>query len=225
MNSLKPRFNNVLFDLDGTLTDPFLGITGSIQYALRKLGVFRIPDAKELAWCIGPPLQGSFAQLLETDDPERISAAMTAYRDCFGSEGLFENELISGIPDVLEALSKAGVNLFVATSKPHVYARRIIEHFGLSGCFREVYGAELDGTRSQKSELIAYILERETIAASDCAMIGDRKHDLIGGAANQVAGIGVLWGYGSREELLAEKPLGIAETPTELLSFLSADIL
>ncbi|ASP33130.1 HAD family hydrolase [Labrenzia sp. VG12] len=211
----------VLFDLDGTLTDPFDGITRSIQYALEKMSA-KVVAAADLRWCIGPPLWDSFRVLLETDDKARLDEAVAHYRERYTVTGLYENSLIEGIPDVLAELSSAGVKLHVCTSKPHAYAGKIVEHFGLMPHFGKVYGSELDGTRSAKTDLIAYVLSEEGLAAGETVMIGDRKHDLIGANANGVKGVGVLWGYGSREELAAEKPMLIAEKPADLGSLLEA---
>lgn len=210
-----------LFDLDGTLTDPFEGITRSIQYALEKMGASAVA-ADDLRWCIGPPLWESFRVLLGTQERPELDKAVAFYRERYTETGLFENTLIDGIPELLQELVGAGTRLHVCTSKPHAYAGKIVEHFGLSPYFGKVYGSELDGTRSAKAELIAHILEEERLVADEIVMIGDRKHDLIGANANGVKGVGVLWGYGSREELAAEKPVLIAEKPADLGALLEA---
>lgn len=207
--------STVLFDLDGTLTDPYEGIARSIRYALEKMGA-SVSDDDDLRWCIGPPLWESFSVLLGTDDTPELDRAVALYRERYTVTGLFENALVEGIPAVLQDLREAGIRMHVCTSKPHVYAGRIVEHFGLMGFFGTVYGAELSGERSAKTELIAHVLREEAIAAEDVAMIGDRKHDLIGANANDVAGVGVLWGYGSRAELEGENPVFIAEKPADL---------
>ena len=200
----------MLFDLDGTLTDPFEGITACIQYALRGLGAF-CPPQLELAFCIGPPLRGSFAQLLGNSLPANarsegataaeIEQAITLYRERFSTIGLFENSLYEGIPELLSSLRARGARLYVATSKPHVFARQIIEHFDLARHFAAVHGSELDGTRSDKSEVIGWLLATEDLAAHTCLMVGDRHHDIHGAAAHGIPAIGVLWGYGSHDEL------------------------
>ena len=191
---------NLLFDLDGTLTDPFPGITKCISHALDKL-YRQSPPKESLRWCIGPPLKNSFAKLLASDDDTLAEKALVFYRERFGTVGLFENEVYEGIPEVLEGLQEKGHMLYVATSKPAVYAARIIDHFGLQRYFKAIYGSELDGTRSDKTSLISHILESESITSSETVMIGDRKHDIIGAKENRVCGIGVLWGYGTKEEL------------------------
>ena len=189
---------NVLFDLDGTLTDPFEGITKCITHALEEMGV-QSPDREDLRWCIGPPLRKSFARLLDTDDMALAERALMIYRKRFGSIGLFENKVYEDIPEVLYTLKKNGHVLFVATSKPAVYAARIIDHFNLRRFFKNVYGSELNGTRGDKKDLISHILQKEAINSSETIMIGDREHDMIGAAANAVRAVGVLWGYGTKE--------------------------
>ncbi len=209
----------LLFDLDGTLTDPLVGITRSIQYALDKMGA-AVPAAEDLRWCIGPPLWDSFSVLLDTNDRSVQDQAVGHYRERYTVEGLYENTLIDGIVPLLEDLVARGMKLFVATSKPHAYAGKIVDHFGLAPSFGKVYGSELDGTRSAKTELIAHILAEEGLRAEECVMIGDRKHDLIGAHANQVAGLGVMWGYGTREELEGEAPALIADKPSDISRWL-----
>lgn len=206
---------NLLFDLDGTLTNPFQGITTCIAHALEKMGSASPPRA-ELGWCIGPPLRSSFAKLLATDDPERIENALAFYRERFGAVGLFENKVYDGIPESLEALQALGHRLYLATSKPGLYAERIMDHFGLSRYFTRIYGAEMDGTRNDKTDLISYLLERESIAVDETAMIGDRKYDMIGAKANGVCGFGVLWGYGTRDELESSGASAFIQNPCNL---------
>jgi len=210
----------VLFDLDGTLTDPFEGITRCIQYALEKMGT-DVPPAEDLGWCIGPPLWDSFEVLLNTSDRADLDRAVAIYRERYAESGLYEATLITGIAEVVSELARRDFQLFVATSKTNTYAGRIVEHFGLMPPVRHVYGAEPDGTRSYKQELIGHILGREDLNASECVMIGDRKFDLIGAKANGVPAIGVVWGYGSREELEAEAPDFIAEKPADLLGWIT----
>lgn len=174
---------NLLFDLDGTLTDPFTGITKCILHALHQLER-PLPPLESLRWCIGPPLKNSLATLLGSDDDALAESALVLYRERFSTVGLFENDVYEGIPDVLHRLQKNGHILFVATSKPTVYASRIIDHFNLGQYFKTVYGSELDGTRTDKARLISYILQKESIPASETVMIGDREHDIIGATAN-----------------------------------------
>ncbi len=207
---------NILFDLDGTLTDPFEGITKCITHALEEMGR-PSPDREDLRWCIGPPLRKSFARLLDSDDKALAERALMIYRERFGSIGLFENKVYEDIPEALEILKNDGHALFVATSKPAVYAARIIDHFDLRRFFKKVYGSELNGTRGEKKDLISHILQKEAISSTGTIMIGDRKHDMIGAAANAVRAIGVLWGYGTKEELENSGAHTCLEQPLELV--------
>lgn len=213
-------YTTILFDLDGTLIDPFVGITRSIQYALERMSA-PVPDGSALRWCIGPPLWDSFEVLLNTSDRGELDRAVAFYRERFTVDGLYENTLIEGIDALISSLSTAGCKLFVATSKPHAYAGKIVEHFGLMPYFIKVYGSELDGTRSAKADLIAYLLQQEGLSAKSCVMVGDRKHDLIGAHANEVASVGVTWGYGSSDELEREKPAAIFGHPVDLGQWLT----
>ena len=213
----------VLFDLDGTLTDPKPGITACIRHALIGLGR-PAPPADELEWCIGPPLARSFARLLNTEDPALIAQALSIYRDRFGTIGLFENALYPGIPEVVTAVRAAGCATYVATSKPHVYAFRIVEHFGLQTLFDRVYGSELDGTRVDKGDLIAYALAEERLDPARVVMVGDREHDAIGARRCGVRTIGARYGYGSEAELLGAGVCALARTPGDLPKLL-ADLL
>jgi phosphoglycolate phosphatase len=204
----------IFFDLDGTLTDPKPGITGSIQYALAKLGR-EVPSQDELAWCIGPPLRASFVMLLGGE--EHADRAVALYRERFGDVGLFENSVYPEIEGVLAKLSQSGLRMFVATSKPHVFARRIIDHFGLNPHFEHVFGSELDGTRVHKADLLAYALKQSGVDASRSLMIGDRSHDVLGAKANGIDAIGVTYGYGSAEELLAAGARHLCVSPRAVL--------
>lgn len=207
---------NLLFDLDGTLTDPFRGITGCIAYALDKLGV-QSPSTENLHWCIGPPLKISFLKLLSSEDDTLAEKAIAFYRERYRSVGLFENEVYNGIPEALEMLQETGHTLFVATSKPTIFAERIVVHFDLKRYFKCIYGSELDGTRCDKTSLISHILKRESISKSETVMIGDRRHDIIGAKNNGLHGFGVLWGYGTQEELEASGAHTFIGCPQELI--------
>ena len=209
----------IFFDLDGTLTDPKPGITRSIQYALQKLEHPAIPTEKELTWCIGPPLRASFVRLLGGDDSADHAVAL--YRERFSDIGLYENRVYDGIGEVLTALGSGGHRLFVATSKPHVYAERIIEHFSLRNYFERIFGSELDGTRVDKSDLLAYALQQTGVDPAKSLMIGDRSHDMTGAKNNGMQRIGVLYGYGSREELLEAGAQHVCATPDEILGCIS----
>ena len=197
-------YQNILFDLDGTLTDPREGITRSVQYALGKLDIHE-PDLAKLEHFIGPPLLQCFMQTYDLPE-ERAWEAVNHYRDRFKVTGLYENRVFDGIEALLGRLREQGRTLFIATSKPTVFAREIARHFGFDRHFKHIYGSELDGTRTNKVELIAHLLEEERLDRADTLMIGDRKHDLIGASRNGLHGAGVGYGFGSREELLGEAP-------------------
>jgi phosphoglycolate phosphatase len=211
----------VLFDLDGTLTDPKPGITACIRHALGGLGRTP-PPAEELLWCIGPPLSASFATLLDTTDDALIAQSLALYRERFGTVGLYENAVYPGIPEAVGAVRAAGFATFVATSKPHVYARRIVEHFGLDTLFDGVYGSEMDGTRVEKADLIAYALAEEHLDPGLVVMIGDRQHDVIGARRCGVRAIGVSYGYGSEAELRAHGAEAIAHAPAAIPALVTA---
>jgi phosphoglycolate phosphatase len=204
----------IYFDLDGTLTNPKPGITRSIQYALRKLDR-EAPSEDDLTWCIGPPLHASFKKMLGTDT--LADAAISLYRERFSDIGLFENEIYSGVEDTLSVLAKSGRRLFVATSKPVIYADRIIDHFRLRAYFERVFGSELDGTRADKTELLGYALEAMQVDPVGAIMIGDRSHDMIGARNNGMTAVGVLYGYGSRQELLGAGAHHLSASPRGLL--------
>lgn len=208
----------IFFDLDGTLTDPKPGITRSIQYALQKLDL-PVPSQDELTWCIGPPLRDSFVRLLGGDS--RADLAVTLYRERFGDVGLYENAVYPDIEHILGALKASHGRLFVATSKARVYAVRIIEHFGLGSYFEHVFGAELDGTRAHKSDLLAYALDQAGVEASRTLMIGDRSHDIIGAKNNGMDALGVLYGYGSREELIGAGASHVCASPRAVLDHIT----
>ena len=188
----------VLFDLDGTLTDPYDGIARSYARAAEALGR-PLPASFDYRACIGPPIRDVFATIFGSD-PAVIAAAVAAYRERYASVGLFENRVYAGIPAALARLGGT-FRLFVCTTKPQPFAARILERFDLAGAFERVYGAELDGTRDDKRALLAYLLERESLAPATTVLIGDRRYDVAAARANGVATAGVTWGYGSPGEL------------------------
>jgi phosphoglycolate phosphatase len=200
---------DVYIDLDGTLTDPFEGIAGCICYALDRLGEPR-PSLEDLRRFIGPPLLETFGELV---GHERAPMALELYRERFGDIGWRENIPYEGIHEALEAITLAGHRCFVATTKPHVFARRIVDHFGMSRYFGDVFGSELDGTRTDKTELLAWA---STGSAGESVMVGDRYHDMVGARNNAFRAIGVTWGYGSPEELRDSGAHELAEAPLEL---------
>lgn len=212
----------ILFDLDGTLTDSQAGIVNSTLYALRRFNETQganlpIPEPHALRFLLGPPLRESFVKLA---GPEAVDALLALYRERYESVGLLENSVFPNIASSLEALGAKGCRLLVATSKPEHYARRILDHFDLSRFFAAIHGAQPDGTRSNKGELIAYVLERHAIDPAGAAMIGDREHDALGAKANGVRAVGALWGYGSREELTAAGADPLVERPSGLVAAL-----
>ncbi len=203
----------LLVDLDGTLTDPAQGIVGSFRHALEAMGKVA-PPAEGLTWIIGPPLRRSFAELL--GGPEMVEAALGAYRDRYGTVGLFEAFVYDGVPEALGALKVGGVRLILCTSKPRVYAIRILHHFSLAGFFDAAYGAELDGRFDDKGDLIAHILAEERLLPGALVMLGDRKHDVIGAARHGIPTIGALWGYGGEAELTAAGAAILCGRPDEV---------
>lgn len=211
-------FDNILFDLDGTLTDPFEGISDSIIYALDKFGI-KVSDKSELMPFIGPPLFESFSRFYGFSDADAVKA-VSYYREYYGEKGIYENRLYDGITGVLAELKTSGKKLFVATSKPEAYSVKIIEHFALDGYFEFTAGATFDKTRIEKADVIKYALERGNISARTSVMIGDRKHDIIGAKLNGLESVGVLYGFGDREELEDAGADFIAKSPSDILSII-----
>ena len=203
---------HVFFDLDGTLTNPQEGILACIRHALTSLKT-PIPPESELKRWIGPPLQESFLAVL--DCPERAHQAVLLYRDRFATVGLFENYVYDGIAEVLMALASSHT-LWVTTSKPYVFARKIVKHFQLDTFFAGIYGSELDGTRAPKGDLLAYVLQSEHLDPADVIMVGDRQHDSWGAQQNNIPAIGVTWGFGSVHELREAGAIALVTAPTEL---------
>lgn len=188
----------ILFDLDGTLTNPYEGITKSVQYALSSFGI----DEKQenLKRFIGPPLTYSFKEYYGFDD-ESTAQAIKKYRERFSQKGIYENDLYEGIPELLDKLKKSGKEIILATSKPIEFSERIIEYFNLTKYFSFMAGSTLKGERDTKAQVIEYALSRMGITdLSQVVMIGDREHDIIGAKANNIESIGILYGFGDREE-------------------------
>ena len=204
----------LIFDLDGTLTDPRPGIVGCLRYALERLDR-PCPDEDRLATFIGPPLRGTFATLLDTDERALIDEAMRFYRERFDAVGLFENRVYDGVPEMLERLRVAGP-LLVATAKMAEAAERIVQRFGLAPYFAGVYGAEPGGQFDDKVDLLAHVLDRERLAPDRTVMIGDRGLDVVAAHANGLRAIGVLWGYGSERELREAGAAQLCAAPPRL---------
>jgi phosphoglycolate phosphatase len=196
---LLEHFTTLLFDLDGTLTDPKIGITKSVQYSLEKMGILG-GSLDSLVKFIGPPLKESYVKYYALCD-EDADLAIKYYREYFSVTGIFENALYTGIDVLLKELWERNTVLVVATSKPTVYSKRICEHFDIMKYFTAIEGSELDGTRSSKAELIGYIIKKYGIDKERTLMIGDREHDIIGAKRNSIKSVGVGYGYGGREEL------------------------
>lgn len=208
------NYTHYLFDLDGTLTDPGVGIKNSIRYALEK---FDLPSLEEstLDRFIGPPLLDSFEKYCGVS-AEDSRTLLHLYREYFSDRGIFENTVYDGIDEVLRTLRERGARIYLATSKPEPYAVRILEHFDLIKHFTFVGGSTMDEKRTDKAEVIAYVMERANIPTEGAVMVGDRKYDILGGKVNGLATVGVLFGYGGRAEL-ADADYIIA-APTELLT-------
>ena len=211
------KFDTLLFDLDGTLTDSTEGILNCLIYAIERMG-FEVPEDTNIF--LGPPIRQSFAEFLGMNG-EQVDEAVRIFRERYSDTGLFENRVYDGIPGMLERLKSGGKRLMVATSKPQVYAVRIFERFGLAQYFEIVGGAELDGSRDYKDEVIEYVLAKAGITdRSTVLMIGDRRQDVLGAHKTDIECMGILWGYGSGEELTQAGADYIARTPQEAADML-----
>lgn len=200
------RYDILLWDLDGTLTDPKIGITRSVQYALQKLG-FPFPHEDALEWVIGPPLKESFKILLGTNSDDLLNQAVTFYRERYREIGMYENIVYPGIPELLAQLKEMGIQHFLATSKPTVFAEKILQHFSLDGYFSAMMGSELTGKLVEKEDLIREVLRQVSDSSlSKTVMIGDRRYDVEGARSNKIKVISVGYGYGTIEELQAAAP-------------------
>ncbi len=214
----------LLLDLDGTLTDPYSGISRCILHALTGVQA-PLPTTHELRSWIGPPLKASFAAWF---DAHAINAdadeALALYRQRFSRAGLFENEVYPGIKELLSELAQTGRSIYLATSKPGVYARQILGHFELEKYFSAAYGSELDGRFCDKRELLAMIMGREKLVARECIMVGDRHYDIDAARAHGMASVGVLWGYGGQLELEKAGADRITKTVAELAAVLLSEV-
>ena len=215
-------FKYILFDLDGTLTDAAPGITNSIKYALNKFGISE-PDEHKLRACLGPPLITSFTEFFGLTEEDALKG-VEYYREYFRPYGIFENEVYTGIPQLLKKLKEQDKTLIVATSKPEPFAVQIIEQFKMDKYFDYIAGSNLDNTRSKKADVIRYALESVNI--SDCSaavMIGDRKHDIIGAKEAGLRSIGVLYGYAAVNELEQAGADFIAKTPKDIFDIINSN--
>ncbi len=209
------RAQSVLLDLDGTLVDSQPGIIASCSAALRALG-HDPGEALGVKLVIGPPLEDILQALLRTYGDDRIDQAVAAYRQHYGENGIFGSEPYPGIGVALEEMRRAGLRIYLATSKREVFARRILENLKLAAHFDGIYGSVPDGKLDHKPELLAHILSEEPICASRSLIVGDRRHDIVGAHAVKMRGLGVLWGYGSREELQAAGADQLVERSADL---------
>lgn len=209
------KYNFVLFDLDGTLVDTGKGITNSVMYSLRKFGI-DVQDRTSLYKFVGPPLHKSYEEFYGFS-PDKAMLAVEYYREYYRDKGIFEVDLYSGIVELLESLKNNGLNIAVATSKPKVFAVKVLKYVGIYDYFDTVIGAELDGSRTDKAEIISYALKQyNAYDKSKVIMIGDRKFDIIGANTNFMDSIGVTYGYGSKDELQKSGATYIANSPKEI---------
>lgn len=215
---------SVLLDLDGTLIDSEPGILMSCQAALRALG--HVPEPSlDLSTIIGPPIDDVMRSLLEPYGDDRVSEAVAAYRADYGENGLFNSLPYSGIDQELVKIRQSGARLYLATSKRATFALRILEHLDLAPLFDGIYGSEDGGALDHKPELISHIIDRHALAPGHCVMVGDRRYDVIGAHANKMRALGVLWGYGTRDELesagaddLVAEPAGLARAALAVIT-------
>ncbi len=212
-----------LFDLDGTLTDPKEGITKSVDYALKSFGI-QTKNLDDLCKFIGPPLKKSFCEFYNFSDTD-AEIAIKKYREYFSEKGIYQNSKHDGIDRMLKKLLEQDKVLIIATSKPTVFAIKILEYFNILDYFEFVAGSELDGTRCNKSEVILHALKENNITdLSDVIMIGDRKHDIIGAKEAGIKSVGILHGYGDLEELQKAKADYIVEDINQLELLLTKEI-
>lgn len=211
---------NILFDLDGTLSESAVGITNSVLYALDKMGIDTSDTTSEsLLKFIGPPLQSSFQEFYHFSQ-EDAAKAVVYYREYYNKKGIFQNDVYPGIPEMLKTLKANDKSLFVATSKPEFFAKQILENDNLANFFIQIAGAPLNESGCTKSDIIRTVLDTNHLDPADCIMVGDREHDIFGGHENHIKAIGVLYGYGSLEELEAVKSDYIAKDTSELTQIL-----
>jgi phosphoglycolate phosphatase len=215
---MKP-ISNVLFDLDGTLTDPADGIVRCIQHSLTSLEI-PCPPAEDLTCHIGPPLREVFGSICNSGDEALIERAVTVFRERFSTVGLFENTPYPEVVNMLQELQSNSFRLFVATSKPQVFAERILQHFSLADRFEVIHGNDLEGRLDDKAELVRELLVRSSLDPAETIMVGDRKHDVIAAKKNGLFSVGVTYGYGSSEELIEAGVDCICHSPSEVATYI-----
>ena len=211
------KYKNIIFDLDGTVTDSKPGIVKGVQYALHCYGVEE-PDLDKLTSFVGPPLYKSFMNYLGCSEDE-AKEVVECYREYYAETGLYENALYDGIEALLYMLKEKGYRLLIASSKPRIYVKRILSYFRVMRYFDIVEGSELDSSRTDKAELLSYVLAKWDLKADECVMVGDRKHDVMGAKANGMDSIAVGYGYGSEDELSKAGPTYFFSTIEELKNF------
>jgi len=211
---------HLFFDLDGTVTDPREGIVRCISHALTVLKR-SVPPPEELQRFIGPPLAQTFQTILGTTDEALVRSAIASYRERFTSIGIFENQLYPDIPAALALLTQRAFTIHLLTSKPKIFALRILDHFGLSASFASVYGPELNDLHGSKASLLRQALATEAVDAKSAVVIGDRREDVLAARDNGARSVGVTWGYGSREELENAGADRIVGSVSELVSWVT----
>lgn len=210
-------FQYILFDLDGTLTDSGEGITKAVQYALNYFGI-DVEDLNELRRFVGPPLRDSYKNFYDFDD-EKAELGITKFREYYTDKGIYENKVYDGIEETLKVLKDNGKKLIIATSKPEVHAKTVLDHFDLAKYFDFIGGADLEETRVKKSDVIKYSMENAGIEdISKVIMVGDREHDILGAKANNIKSIGVLYGYGDVVELTQARAEYVVENPQDIIN-------
>lgn len=216
---MSTNFEYILFDLDGTITDSGEGITKSVEYALRSFGIL-VEDIDGLRKFIGPPLKDSFKKYYDFDD-EKAEMGLLKYREYYAVKGIYENSLYDGVVELLTTLKENNKTIILATSKPEVYAKQILEYFKVDEYFSVIAGADFEETRVKKGDVIKYALEKANISdLSKVIMIGDREHDIIGAKENNIKSVGVLYGYGDVIELTQARADYTAKDTNELLNII-----
>lgn len=215
-------YRYILFDLDGTLTDPAEGITHSVAYALQKMGRPPLPYETLLRF-IGPPLYDSFMRFCGMGEAE-ARQSVVQFRTYFADRGIWENRSIPGVLPMLARLQAAGCTLLVATSKPELFARQVLAHFGMLSSFSFVGGSTLQEERVEKDEVIRYVMAHAALTSpAGCLMVGDREYDVRGAAACGIPAVGVLYGYGSAQELTKAGAVALAHTPADVTAYVLGD--
>jgi phosphoglycolate phosphatase len=205
----------ILLDLDGTLTDTEEGVVNAFLYSLSKIGV-TVEDRSTMRWIIGPPIIESYKRMLSCSE-EEAKKLLDGYREYYNDRGIWENRLYDGIEEMLLKLHESGKILFTATSKPDVFAQRILDKHGVSKYFKHIYGSKLDGSISTKEDVLNSIIDGEGIDISECVLVGDTKYDIIGARELGMDVIGIRWGFGTEEEFVQYPPDKLLTTPRDVL--------